>query len=194
MVDSCIGCTGAVYAIRRSLFQELPSDTLLDDVVVPMQILLAGYRVVFNAAAQAYDPQPLEPLMERVRKRRTIAGNFQMLFRYPGWMLPGKNRLWWQLISHKYLRLISPLFLGVCLGSCLLLRDGIFYRIILSGQVLFYAASLFGSFGFIKKHRVLGYPASFVFLNWMVLEGLWSYLSGKNNGTWEGKRPPLERT
>src|SRR5262249_19537115 len=31
-VDSTIGATGAIYAIRRALFEPLPADTLLDDV------------------------------------------------------------------------------------------------------------------------------------------------------------------
>ena len=29
-VDSAIGCTGAIYAIRRALFRPIPTDTLLD--------------------------------------------------------------------------------------------------------------------------------------------------------------------
>src|SRR5208282_5732404 len=55
--DSCIGCTGAVYAIRRRLFQDLAADTLLDDVVIPMRIAAQGYRVVFEPRALAHDPQ-----------------------------------------------------------------------------------------------------------------------------------------
>ena len=110
--DSCIGCTGAIYALRRSLFTPIPEDTLLDDVVIPMQAAAHGARVIHDPTALAFDPQPLEPEVEIRRKQRTLAGGFQMLFRHPAWLLPWKNRLWWQLISHKYLRLLTPVFLA----------------------------------------------------------------------------------
>jgi cellulose synthase/poly-beta-1,6-N-acetylglucosamine synthase-like glycosyltransferase len=54
-IDSTLGATGAIYAIRRSLFRPLPADTILDDVLTPMQVVLAGFRVVFNDRARAFD-------------------------------------------------------------------------------------------------------------------------------------------
>ena len=54
---------------------------------------------------------------------RTLAGNYQMLFRYPAWLLPWKNRSGWQLISHKYLRLGGPLYLTGCLADSLALAS-----------------------------------------------------------------------
>ena len=50
-IDSTLGATGAIYAVRRSLFRPLPADTILDDVLTPMRVVLAGYRVVFNEKA-----------------------------------------------------------------------------------------------------------------------------------------------
>src|SRR6267143_1508543 len=54
-VDSTVGATGAIYAIRRDLFDPIPEDTILDDVVIPIRIVRLGYRVVFEPAARAYD-------------------------------------------------------------------------------------------------------------------------------------------
>ncbi len=110
--DSCIGCTGAIYAIRRALFEPLREDTVLDDVVIPMQIAMKGFRVRHDDGAVAFDPQPLEPAAERLRKQRTLAGNFQMLFRYPEWLIPGGSRLWWQLLSPQ----ISPPLIAALVG------------------------------------------------------------------------------
>ncbi len=183
--DSCIGCTGAIYAIRRVLFTPLPADTLLDDVVIPMQIALAGYRVAFEARAVAYDPQPLDPTRESVRKRRTLAGNYQMLFRYPSWALPWKNRLWIQLVSHKYLRLLSPLFLATTLGANCFLLDQPFYRVPLSLQLSFYLFGILGNFPGFKKFRLFSISTSFLFLNRMILRGLLYYLFEGVNGIWE---------
>ena len=122
-LDSVIGCTGAIYAIRRDDYHPIPKDTLIDDVVVPMSALVRGRRVLFEPSAIAYDPQTFEPLHEKRRKVRTLAGNYQMLFRYPAWLLPWKNRSGWQLISHKYLRLGGPLYLTGCLADSLALAS-----------------------------------------------------------------------
>ena len=185
--DSCVGCTGAVYAVRREAFEPVPEDTLLDDVVIPMQIARKGYRVLHDSAATAFDPQPLEPEAEARRKRRTLAGNFQMLFRYPHWILPGGHRLWWQLISHKYLRLAAPLLLAAVLLANLTLISSPWYRIIFLAQCLFYTAAIAGRFTGAKS-RLLALPAGFVFLNLSVLSAAWHYCRGGDLQRWETRR------
>jgi cellulose synthase/poly-beta-1,6-N-acetylglucosamine synthase-like glycosyltransferase len=182
--DSAIGCTGAVYAIRRKLFQTIPSDTLLDDVVVPMQIALADYRVLFEANAVAFDPQSLEPEREMIRKRRTLAGNYQMLFRYPHWLFPWRNRLWWQLVSHKYLRLAGPFLLLLLLLANAVLLSNSFYRLLFWGQLLFYALALVGV-AVRKKFSLFSIPAAFVFLNLMAWHGLWHYFQVSGQPGWQ---------
>lgn len=183
--DSCIGCTGAVCAIRRSLFKSLPVDTLLDDVVIPMGIAIQGYRVIFEPEAIAYDPQSLDPAREKLRKQRTLAGNYQILFRYPSWLFPWRNRLWWQLISHKYLRLAAPAFMLSMLITNMTLLNIPFYRFIFGGQCLFYFLALIGSAFTSLKVFVFSIPAGFVFLNLMSLNGLFHYLCGSyRRGIW----------
>ena len=36
--------TGALYAIRRSLCEQIPDKTLVDDVLIPMKAVLGGFR------------------------------------------------------------------------------------------------------------------------------------------------------
>lgn len=181
--DSCIGCTGAVYAIRRAAFQPIPEDTLLDDVVIPMQIAVQGLRVLHDPEAVAFDPQTLEPGREQARKRRTLAGNFQMLFRYARWLLPSRNRLWWQLISHKYLRLAAPLLLVVVFVSNFLLRFHPFYRALFVAQIAFYGLALVGMLTPLTS-RLFSLPAGFVFLNAATVRAFWHYLSGTDLHRW----------
>jgi cellulose synthase/poly-beta-1,6-N-acetylglucosamine synthase-like glycosyltransferase len=184
-IDSSIGCTGAVYAIRKNLFVELPADTLLDDVVIPMQLSLTGHRILFDPKALAHDPQSLEPHREKVRKQRTLAGNYQMLFRYPGWLLPWNNRLWWQLLSHKYLRLLAPFTMAACLVSNVCLVANPIYRGLLWGQGAFYMLALLGGLLRSRKIALLSIPAGFVFLNLMSLVGLKHYLrKSYRQGSW----------
>ena len=46
-VWSTVGATGAIYAIRRELWRPLPPQTILDDVLTPMRVVLAGFLLIF---------------------------------------------------------------------------------------------------------------------------------------------------
>ena len=186
-LDSAIGCTGAIYAIRRCLFTPLPPDTVLDDVVIPMRILIAGFRVLFENTAIAWDPQSLEPAAEQRRKRRTLAGNFQMLFRYPGWLLPWRNRLWWRLVAHKYLRLVAPGFLILAFLCNATLLGFVFFRVAFIAQCAFYL--LAGAGCLLPRTRLAAIPAGFVFLNLMTLRAFWYYLFNRDFQRWEVSAP-----
>lgn len=102
------GATGAIYALRRSLFWPIPEETLLDDVLVPMQVVRAGYRVVFDERALAFDTMSKDEHQERRRKIRTLAGNWQLLIMHPWLLNPLENPLWLRFLSHKILRLLVP--------------------------------------------------------------------------------------
>ena len=183
--DSAIGCTGAIYAIRGKLFQPIPEDTILDDVVIPMQIAMQRYRIGFDPEALAFDPQTLEPEREQVRKRRTLAGNYQMLFRYPVWLLPVHSRLWWQLLSHKYLRLAAPYLLLAAFVSNAIIAGVNIYGLLFGGQILFYGLAAVGLQFRHLKYRVISLPAGFVFLNWQALVAFWQYLRNPKQAAWQ---------
>jgi cellulose synthase/poly-beta-1,6-N-acetylglucosamine synthase-like glycosyltransferase len=100
-LHSTVGATGAIYAIRRTLFEPIPPDTILDDVLIPMRIARRGYRVLFEPEARAYDQITGGAYREFIRKVRTIAGNFQLIARERWILNPLQNRLWFQNISHK---------------------------------------------------------------------------------------------
>jgi cellulose synthase/poly-beta-1,6-N-acetylglucosamine synthase-like glycosyltransferase len=183
--DSCIGCTGAVYAIRQSLFKPIPADTILDDVVIPMFIALTGRRVIYDGEAEAFDPQPLDPRAETRRKTRTLAGNFQMLLRHPAWLLPWKNRLAPQLVSHKYLRLAGPILLAGLLVSSARLASLPAYGACLGVQLTLYAFAAAGLAMPSLRLRLFSIPAGFVFLNLMTLGGFFRFFFGPKGGAWE---------
>ncbi len=171
-VDSTVGATGAIYAIRRALFEPIPEDTLLDDVLIPMRIVRRGYRVLFEPGARAYD-QVGSSGMEFARKVRTLAGNFQ-LFARERWLLnPFSNRLWVQTVSHKGCRLLGPLCMAVALVANLPLLVEPFYRWTIAAQAVFYAAAAVGCL-----------PYTFCLLNWAVVAGFCRLVSGRQRVTW----------
>ena len=140
---SVVGVTGAIYAMRRELYAEMPRGTILDDVFLPMHVVRAGKRVVFLPSAMAYDQLSGTTSKEFSRKVRTLTGNYQLL-RLAPWLLSGANPLRFRLISHKLLRLTVPILLVLMLlSSCFAI--GPFYRIIFWSQIAFYATAGVGT-------------------------------------------------
>ena len=117
------GATGAIYAIRRELFDPLPEQTLLDDVLTPLRVRMKGYRVIFDNRAVAYDTVSKDFLREKKRKIRTLAGNWQLLLLEPILLNPIKNPLWIKFMSHKTFRLLVPYCFFVLVATALYLRD-----------------------------------------------------------------------
>ncbi len=135
-VGSTLGVSGAVYAMRRSAWRPLPPDTILDDVLAPMRVVLAGRRVVFERSAIAYDRGAPDAAAESRRKVRTLAGNYQLLWQEPRLLVPIVNPVWLQFISHKLGRLLVPYALVVSFAaSAALLRHGLVYVAAFLGQV-----------------------------------------------------------
>lgn len=186
MVHSVPGVTGALYAIRRSAFRPIPADTILDDVEIPMVAMASGGRVVFDQRAIAYDLPSRSAAQERVRKTRTLAGNFQLLARHPAWMLPSGHPLWWQFLSHKVLRLIGPWAMLVALVSNVALVSQSWpYAILLALQLLFYAAALAGLVvPAASSLRVVRLSSAFVSLNFFAVLGLIEFLSNRRAHLW----------
>ena len=114
---SIIGATGALYAARRALVSPPPPGIVLDDMWIPLAIAARGHRIVFVPDALAYDRGAVDSASEEARKRRTLAGNYQLLHRWPALALPGAHPLALRLWGHKWLRLLAPWCLLALLAS-----------------------------------------------------------------------------
>jgi poly-beta-1,6-N-acetyl-D-glucosamine synthase len=137
---STVGATGAFYAVRRNLLVELPQDTILDDVFIPMEVIHRGYRVLFDSRARAWDVPDQGRDREFSRKVRTLTGNYQLL-RLAPWLLTKENPVRFRFFSHKLMRLAVPFaLLGLLFASSL--TPGLIYRAALAAQIAFYLLSL----------------------------------------------------
>jgi cellulose synthase/poly-beta-1,6-N-acetylglucosamine synthase-like glycosyltransferase len=153
-IHSVAGATGAIYAIRRELYQVLPEDTLLDDVLTPLRIVLKGKRTVFDPEAKAYDAVACCPLAEYGRKVRTLAGNYQLLTQLPQLVLPWRNPIFIQFVSHKIARLLVPWALLALFATNLFMFRGI-YAVTFSLQSAWY---LFACAGYLLSKREIAAP------------------------------------
>jgi poly-beta-1,6-N-acetyl-D-glucosamine synthase len=144
-VGSTLGATGAIYAIRRASWTSLPPKTLLDDVLVPMRVVMNGHRVVFSERARAFDRAADDADVEARRKIRTLAGNFQLLMLEPQLLMPWRNPLWLQFVSHKLGRLLVPYALLALFASSLALAERPVYAAVVAAQVAFYLLAGYGA-------------------------------------------------
>jgi cellulose synthase/poly-beta-1,6-N-acetylglucosamine synthase-like glycosyltransferase len=191
-VASTVGATGAIYAIRRRLFECIREDTLLDDVLIPLRIVRRGYRVIFAPGAIAWDTAAGSEEEEFQRKVRTLAGNFQLFARERWLWVPGKNPIWFQAVSHKALRLAGPLLLAAAfLSSAALAREPL-YLGALCGQAVLYAAAFAGRAlrGSRRKLPLLALPYVFCLLNGAVVLAFVRFVTGRQKVTW--RAPPLD--
>ncbi len=143
---SIVGATGAIYAMRRSLWEPLPPDTILDDVLTPMRCVMKGYRVVFEERACAFDRTAADANAEGRRKLRTLAGNYQLLWLEPRLLLPWSNPAWIQFVSHKMGRLLVPYALPMLLVLSMMLATRSFiYTAAFAAQCVFYGLAAYGA-------------------------------------------------
>jgi poly-beta-1,6-N-acetyl-D-glucosamine synthase len=176
-VDSPLGVYGGFYAVRHKLATALPEGTILDDMLQPLSVIRQGYRSVLDVRARVYDIWPKSLRGEFHRKVRTLAGNFQLLQLAP-WLLSRQNRLRFELISHKLLRLLVPILLVMLLiSSALLVNRSLIYAGAFAAQIVLYALAVLGAGRGIPVLMRIAAPASaFCMLNAAVVVGFYKFL------------------
>ena len=107
-VHSSVGVTGAIYAMRRSAWEPVPSGLILDDLLTPMRLALEGWRIGFAANAVARDSRRTTPDTEYHRKVRTLTGVIQLCFWLPAYSIPCATPSGSNSSAHKVLRLLTP--------------------------------------------------------------------------------------
>jgi poly-beta-1,6-N-acetyl-D-glucosamine synthase len=176
---SVVGATGALYAVRRKLLVSLPSQTILDDVYLPMNVVRQGSRVIFEPRAKAWDVVSLGADQEFRRKVRTLSGNYQLLQIAP-WILSGENPILFEFVSHKLMRLFVPFaLLGLLVSSALLAHP--LYRFGLILQLAFYGLAGLAMMGLKQgmMSRVADAALTFVVLNTAAVVAFTNFVTGR---------------
>lgn len=184
-LHSTIGVSGCVAAVRRSLFHPIPAGTILDDVYWPMKVVMQGYRVLHDDHAVATDRLPEKASEEFRRKVRTLSGNFQLVQLLPDLIVPSRNPVFWQFVSHKLARLLVPWALIVALITSAFI-EGAFYHIFFVAQL---GLLMIGTLSLLTR-RDFSLPgvsalSSFVMLNLAAWVAFWVWISGRATSTWK---------
>lgn len=184
-LGSVLGLHGAIYAIRKTLFQRLPAQAINDDYIIPARIVAKGFRSVFEIEAVAYEKDRPTLENEFLRRARIAAGNWQQLKVLKFLLNPLRGMAFVEFISHKVLRTMTPFLLLAMLIFSALSR-GIFCQFFFAAQLWFYAAAFAGYVLEKRKQplKILSAPFYFCFSNLAVAVGFWRFLTKTQKVRW----------
>ena len=192
---SAMGAAGELNAIRTALYQPMPENALLDDYVMSMRMVDAGYRIAYTPDAYAMEYGSADLAEESKRKRRIAAGGLQSTW----WLLSMLNPfrrfvVAFQLLSHRVLRwTVTPCALMALIPLNVLLvfmNAGTVYTVCWLLQLLFYVAAFLGWYlsqhG--RKNKLLYVAYYFLFMNFNVFRGMHYLRTHQGGGAWEKAR------
>ncbi len=193
---SAVGAVGELFAIRTELFEEVETDTLLDDFVISLRIVQKDYHIAYAPKAYAEESASLNVKEEMKRKIRIAAGGIQTIFRLKDLLNPFRYGLFsWQYFSHKVLRwTLAPvsLFLFLPVNLTLVFQQNgwgtfTFYSAIFYFQLLCYLLAAIGWFLENRsiRQKILFVPYYFVSINYAATRGIFRYFKGKQSVNWE---------
>ena len=187
-IGSAFGAGGSLHAVRRELYVPIADPAQADDMAISMRVPLAGRRLVFAKDAVAWGTSPTDESAEFRRKVRVVNHSLRSL------LLLGP-RLWTsgfyslELVSHKLLRHLTPLFLVPAFVLSLALAPySRLVGLLLLPQVAVY---LLAGLGWVGKDtpaggtKLLAVPYWFCFTNAATLVGAVQALSGRRISRWE---------
>ncbi len=192
--ETRLGCTvavlGEVFALRRALFEPSPENIINDDFYIAMRIIKRGFRIVY--APDAISRERVSPTAEDeiTRRTRMVAGLYQALAR-PRELMPWKKPIvCWQIVSHKFMRPLVPLWMiaGLATNVALVLQTGAAapWFPLLVGQIAFYLVAIIGLQYPADGHvsRALYLPTFLVSSNVAALLGLYRFSTGQQTTHW----------
>jgi cellulose synthase/poly-beta-1,6-N-acetylglucosamine synthase-like glycosyltransferase len=188
---SVTSSTGAIHAIRRSLFQLVPSG-VTDDFWISTNVVAQGTRLVFAADAIAIEPTATSSGLEFRRKVRVMTRGLRGVWLMRELLDPFRHGFYSvQLLSHKVLRRLVFVPLAIlAVAAPLLWADGPIYRLATLGQAALYAAAAVG--GLVPSRgrfsRIVSIPFFFCMVNAAAAVATLNLLRGKTIESWEPRR------
>lgn len=187
-----VGAAGELFSVRRSLYEPVAPEVILDDFIISMKIAQKGYRVIYEPNAYAMELPSFSIDDEKKRKVRISAGGFQAITMLPTALFFWKHlKLSFLYISHRVLRwTLSPLCLIFILFSSLILTifsNALIYKVIFFAQILFYSSAFFYSVAPASARRIslIKLAYYFSFMNLSVFEGFFKFIRKKQSSAWD---------
>ena len=177
VLDMLIGGNGALYAIRRELYTELPvKKSVMDDFFVTTKVLEKGFYCTFVTSAIGTEQTSKESSGEFRRKVRIGRANFNYLFSYLPLLNPVHPLLAYLFFSHKILRWFSAhILILLFVSNALLLTSGLFYQIFFGVMTFSLLVALF---------KIVPSGYYFLSMNYAMLKGFFMAFKREKSGGW----------
>ena len=187
-ISSCVGADGAIFAMRKSLFQLLRDDDI-NDFVIPLRVIKQGKRVVMDPEVFCFEDPSRQVEAEYKRQVRITTRTLRAIMRNTEFLNPIQYGFFaFFLISHKILRFMVPFFLiFVFLTNVALLNKSPIYPVIFSAQLLFFLAAIL-SLRFIPRGKIQNLLKFFVMTSFAQLVAWFRVLKGESDTTWTPQR------
>ncbi|NLG51981.1 MAG: glycosyltransferase family 2 protein [Chloroflexi bacterium] len=193
-VRSVMGVPGEVWAARRTAYRLPEANSLIEDFVASLRMVAAGWRVVMEPEAIAYEEASPGLRAEWIRRTRIAAGGWQAFFQLPEMLRLPDKLVTFQYLSHRMARwMVTPvLFVTLLLSNVALVHMAAhpFYAATLAIQLLGYALGALGGLLAARGRRVgwLLAPFYVLMLNAAALVGGWRYLTRRQSVVWRKAR------
>jgi cellulose synthase/poly-beta-1,6-N-acetylglucosamine synthase-like glycosyltransferase len=132
-ISSCVGADGAIFAIRKKLFQALENSDI-NDLVIPLKVIKQGYKGILEEKAFCIGNSANGQKGEFKRQERISNRTIRAIFHNQDMLNPINSRLFaFELFSHKLTRFFVPYFLIILLVTNILLAgEGLIYNLVLA--------------------------------------------------------------
>ncbi len=190
-ITSLIGVCGCMYAVRKSAYVPLYHEAC-SDFLVATTMVRQGLRAVYEPEAVCVEEPNAKANKELAVRVRIITQTLADLWRNRDVLNPFRKGFYAvQLLSHKVMRYLVPLFLILVLvTSAFLAFKNLFYASIFIAQLCFYlaaaASAVMVRLGF--NSRWLALPQYFVITNVACLIALFKLVRGERYIKWEPVR------
>ena len=179
---SILGGHGQILGVRKALYPYPGPETINDDYVIPVRVLVGGSRVVYEPLAIAFEKA--QEMVGFQRRVRIMAGNMQQLREIKGLFWPPQLLPLFFFLSHKMVRSLVPFFLVSLLISNAFLLHERFFQLTGCLQLIFYGLALLGTQWQLRP-RGLRLPYYFCFVNAAYLWSVCQMFSGGRKVKWK---------
>ncbi len=180
-----MGAEGGCYAIRKSLFCQIPSNFIVDDFYITLQVLNQGKKAVFCEEAVCYEDVAGDSAGEFRRKVRISSGNFQNLYFFRNLLFPLWRPLAFSFWSHKVLRWFTPFLLLILLivSLSLAVHFPLFF-VLAALQIIGLMLPVLNHY-FKFRTESLRFISHFYLMNAALLAGFFRYTKGIQSSVWQ---------
>ncbi|MBJ6727569.1 glycosyltransferase family 2 protein [Geomesophilobacter sediminis] len=188
LISSCVGADGAIFGIRKGLYQPL-KDYDINDFVIPLNVIAQRKRVVLDPELFCLEPPASDGGKEFRRQTRITNRTLGAIARNRTMLNPLRYRSFaFFLWSHKVLRFLAPFWsLGVFATALYLAFTSLFYAFFAAVLAFFVGMGIAGLLT--MRGGRLTRLCSFLLLTfWAQAIGWGRWIQRKNDVLWKPER------